>query len=93
MGIMAQLSRQKSKIFIIAARASLMLLYWVQIGLFILETPKLTFYHDVISPAALATHALPDFVLFYKVYIRMTCKLTSLIRIKNDRLGYLGGFF
>lgn len=54
-----------------------------QIGFLILKAAEPTPNHDVVSPTALAIHALTDSIFFYKVNVLLACKLTALIRIQN----------
>jgi hypothetical protein len=63
-----------------------------EVGLLILEASKPTLNHDVIGPATLAVHALSDSVFRKEGFILGTGKLTSLIRIKDIRLGNPEGF-
>ena len=60
---------------------------------FIFKTAKPSFNHDIVSPAAFAIHALTDMVLFEKIHVFAACKLTSLVRVQDNRLCYLKCLF
>ena len=59
----------------------------------VLEAPEPSFNHDIISSAAFNIHALTDLVLFEKVHVLIACKLTTLIRIQDNRFRYHKRFF
>ena len=46
-----------------------------QVSLIVLEGAKPPLDHDVISPAALAIHALADAIVSDEILVFMTCKL------------------
>ena len=64
-----------------------------KVCLFVLEAPEPAFDHDVVGPPAFAIHTLTDAVAADEVDILIACELTALIRIDDQRLGHLKGFF
>lgn len=64
-----------------------------QVSFFILEAAKLPLNHYVLSPEAFNIHTLTNPILFYKVNVLLTCKRTSLIRIKDLWLCHFESFF
>lgn len=62
-----------------------------QISLLVLEGAEPALDHDVVSPAALAVHALPDVVIFQELLVFTAGELAPLIRVEDNRLGHLEG--
>lgn len=60
-----------------------------QIGFIIFEGTEPPLDHDVVSPAALAVHALTNTVFLEKAFVFVAGELTALIRIEDFRLGNL----
>lgn len=54
-----------------------------QVGFLILEGPKPALDLDIVSPTALAIHALAYMVLIEELFVFLTCELTALIRVQN----------
>ena len=50
-----------------------------QVGLLVLEGAEPAFNHDVVSPAALAVHALPDVVNFQELFVLTAGELAALV--------------
>lgn len=60
-----------------------------QICFFVFKAAEPPFNHNIIRPAAFTIHTLPDAIFFHKIYIFLTCKRASLIRIQNPWFSYL----
>lgn len=54
-----------------------------QVGFLILEGPKPALDLDIVSPTALAIHALAYMVLLEELFVFLVCELTALIRVQN----------
>ena len=48
---------------------------------FCFQTSEPTLYHDVVSPASLAIHALTDPQFFQQMLVIIACELATLVRI------------
>ena len=57
-----------------------------QVGLFVFERPEPALDHDIVSPAALAVHALADAVFLQELLVFAAGELASLIRVEDFRL-------
>ena len=54
-----------------------------QVGFLILEGPEPTLDLDIVSPAALAVHALVYIVLLEELFVFLAGELTALIRVQD----------